>query len=106
MINFNFKVTFMAVTPEEIYRTAYLARLKIEEDKIPEYAQNLNNLLKLAASMNDVDTHNIDPMSHPLEGQVQRFRLDNVSESNQRELFLENAPLTEGGLFLVPAVIE
>jgi aspartyl-tRNA(Asn)/glutamyl-tRNA(Gln) amidotransferase subunit C len=96
----------MAVTPEEIYRTATLARLKIEETKVPEYVQNLNNLLKLAGSMNEADTASIDPMSHPLEGQKQRFRPDNITETNQRDLFLENAPQTAEGLFLVPPVIE
>jgi aspartyl-tRNA(Asn)/glutamyl-tRNA(Gln) amidotransferase subunit C len=48
---------------------------------------------------------NVQPLSNPLE-QNQRLRPDQVIESNQRNKFLQNAPLTENGLFLVPKVIE
>lgn len=96
----------MVVTPEEIYRTAHLARLEIEESKIPEYTQNLNNLLKLAESMTHINTDHIEPMSHPLEGQIQRLRPDVVTETDKRDAFQENAPETAEGLYLVPAVIE
>ena len=44
-------------------------------------------------------------MAHPLE-QVQRLRADEVTSPNQRDLYQLNAPQVEGGLYLVPKVIE
>ena len=95
----------MSLDVKEIQKIAHLARLAIEEKDIPQYAQNLSNILELVEQMSAVDTSGIEPMSHPLE-LPQRLREDTVSESNQRDLFQENAPKVERGLFLVPQVIE
>ena len=47
----------------------------------------------------------IEPMANPLDA-VQRLRPDEVTESDQRELFQAIAPATENGLYLVPKVID
>jgi aspartyl-tRNA(Asn)/glutamyl-tRNA(Gln) amidotransferase subunit C len=44
-------------------------------------------------------------MSHA-QDVTQRLREDKVTEDNQRELFQSIAPQVEGGLYLVPQVIE
>jgi aspartyl-tRNA(Asn)/glutamyl-tRNA(Gln) amidotransferase subunit C len=97
---------YMSVTKENIHRIAHLARLNIDEARIPEYAQHLNNLLDLVSQMEKVDTKNIEPMAHPLDGQQQRFREDVISEQNQRERFQKIAPEVIEGLYIVPQVIE
>ena len=55
--------------------------------------------------MKNVDTTNISPMSH---GQLvtQRLREDIVTEKNQREKLQKIAPEVNGGLYIVPQVIE
>ena len=45
-------------------------------------------------------------MAHPLTGQVQRLRADEVSSGNARDEYQRNAPQVEAGLYLVPRVIE
>jgi aspartyl-tRNA(Asn)/glutamyl-tRNA(Gln) amidotransferase subunit C len=45
-------------------------------------------------------------MSHPLDGQRQRLRPDEVSESDQHERYQANAPSVQAGLYVVPRVIE
>ncbi|MDP1940097.1 MAG: Asp-tRNA(Asn)/Glu-tRNA(Gln) amidotransferase subunit GatC, partial [Gallionella sp.] len=50
-------------------------------------------------------TTGIAPMSHA-QDLSQRLRADNVTETNQRELFQSIAPQVESGLYLVPQVIE
>ena len=96
----------MSVTKENIHRIAHLARLNIDETLIQEYTQNLNKLLDLVSQMEKVDTQTIEPMSHPLDGQQQRFREDNITEQNQREHFQKIAPEVIEGLYIVPQVIE
>jgi aspartyl-tRNA(Asn)/glutamyl-tRNA(Gln) amidotransferase subunit C len=44
-------------------------------------------------------------MAHPLD-RTQRLRVDEVTETDQHELFQQNAPRVEAGLYLVPKVIE
>ncbi len=95
----------MSLETDDVKRIAHLARLAIDEADIPGYARNLSNILDLVEQMNSVNTDAVRPMAHPMDAQ-QRLRPDVVTEVNQREKFLANAPLAEAGLFLVPKVIE
>jgi len=65
----------------------------------------LGRILQLVEEMQSVDTQGVEPVSNPLDG-IQRLREDRVTEEDQRELFLANAPESEQGLFLVPRVVE
>ncbi|WP_299180883.1 Asp-tRNA(Asn)/Glu-tRNA(Gln) amidotransferase subunit GatC [uncultured Neptuniibacter sp.] len=95
----------MSLDRSDVDKIAHLARLQIEEQDAPEYAQNLSNILELVDQMQAVDTTDVAPMAHPLDA-VQRLRSDNVTEENQREQLQSVAPAVENGLFLVPKVIE
>ena len=94
-----------ALTTAEVLKVAHLARLAIDEQAIPKYAEELSNILKLVAQMDALETGTVAPMAHPLDVK-QRLRSDVISESNQRELFQNIAPAVEAGLYLVPQVIE
>ena len=55
--------------------------------------------------MNSVDTHDIEPMSHPLNLK-QELRVDEVTEKNLRETFQENSIASEDGYYKVPKIID
>lgn len=95
----------MSISTEEVNRIAWLARLAIESDKTDGYAHDLSGILNFIEQMSAVDTAAVEPMAHPLD-QAQRLRPDVVTESDQRQLFQQNAPAVEAGLYLVPKVIE
>jgi aspartyl-tRNA(Asn)/glutamyl-tRNA(Gln) amidotransferase subunit C len=95
----------MSLTKKDVENIAHLARLAIDDNDIPGYANNLSNILELVEQMNAIDTSTVEPMAHPLDA-VQRLRKDQVTETNQREHFQKAAPKTEAGLYLVPKVIE
>ena len=95
----------MSLQKSDIEKIAHLARLSIDENAIPSYADNLSNILQLVEQMNAVDTNDITPMAHPLS-ESQRLRDDVVTETDQREHFQQIAPETANGLYLVPKVIE
>ena len=65
----------------------------------------LSGIFGLIEEMQAVDTKGIEPMSHA-QDVAQRLREDKVTETNQREAFQAIAPQVEGGLYLVPQVIE
>lgn len=95
----------MSLQEQEVDKIAHLARLAIDEKDVAEYANNLSNILGLVEQLSAVDTDNVEPMSHPLE-LSQRLREDEVTETDQREQLMKNAPMVDDGLFLVPQVIE
>ena len=95
----------MDVTEEVVRNIAELAQLQIEDDEVDHYVDSLGRILQLVEEMQSVDTQGVEPVSNPLDG-IQRLREDRVTEEDQRELFLANAPESEQGLFLVPRVVE
>ncbi len=95
----------MSLDKSDVEKIAHLARLSIQENDIPDYARDLNNILNLVEQMSAFDTQDITPMAHPLDAH-QRLRPDSVTEVDQREAFQAIAPKTEAGVYLVPQVIE
>ena len=95
----------MALTIDDVQRIAHLARIEISATEADATLVQLNNIFGMIERMSRVDTDGIEPMSHPLGG-VQRLREDRVTESDEREENLKNAPQVQDGLFLVPRVIE
>jgi len=95
----------MSLTDDQIRRIARLARLAIGEQESAEVRDRLNRVLGLIDQLQAVDTAGIEPMSHALD-LVQPLRTDVVTASDQRAAFQAGAPAVDGGLYLVPKVIE
>jgi len=95
----------MSLSDDQVRRLARLARIAIQADESATVVDRLNRVLGLIDEMLRVDTSGIDPMAHPLDA-VQRLRPDRVAEADQREDYQLVAPAVEGGLYLVPKVIE
>jgi aspartyl-tRNA(Asn)/glutamyl-tRNA(Gln) amidotransferase subunit C len=96
----------MNLTRKDVENIAHLARLAINEDELATYVSNLSKIVTFVAQLDAADTSKVEPMAHPLSGQTQRLRPDEVTEHDQRERFQKNAPKVEAGLYLVPKVIE
>ena len=96
----------MSLTRKDVEGIAHLARLSIAESELPVYAASLSKILSFVEQLNAAGVDDVEPMSHPLAGQVQRLRLDEVIDVDQRDKYQLNAPRTEAGLYLVPKVIE
>jgi aspartyl-tRNA(Asn)/glutamyl-tRNA(Gln) amidotransferase subunit C len=99
----------MPLTPDEVSRIAHLARLELSADESAAMLKQLNGFFSTVEKMRAQDTGGIEPLYTPLSAvqQVQlRLREDGVTERNEREANQRSAPALEGGLFLVPRVIE
>jgi len=95
----------MKLSRHEVESIAHLARLQITEDQVPVYVENLSRIIDFVNQLERADTDGVEPMAHPLN-MTQPLRPDEVIESDQRDLYQDNAPATEDGLYLVPRVIE
>jgi aspartyl-tRNA(Asn)/glutamyl-tRNA(Gln) amidotransferase subunit C len=96
----------MSLTRTDVEGIARLARLQITDAELPVYAETLSKILSFVEQLNAADTAAIEPMAHPLEGEVQRLRPDVVTEHDERAKFQRNAPQVASGLYIVPKVIE
>jgi aspartyl-tRNA(Asn)/glutamyl-tRNA(Gln) amidotransferase subunit C len=66
----------------------------------------LSSIVDFVAELSRAETGGVEPMAHPLDGQHQRLRTDEVTETDQREKYQANAPSVQAGLYVVPRVIE
>ena len=95
----------MSLSDDQVRHLARLARIAIRPDESAAVVERLNRVLGLIDEMRRVDTSGVDPMAHPQDAK-QRLRPDAVTEVDGRELYQSVAPAVEGGLYLVPKVIE
>ena len=96
----------MTLSRQDVEKIAHLARLSITDQEMPVYVKSLSSIVDFVAELSRVQTGDVLPMAHPLDGQQQRLRADVVSESDHREKYQANAPAVQAGLYVVPRVIE
>jgi aspartyl-tRNA(Asn)/glutamyl-tRNA(Gln) amidotransferase subunit C len=94
----------MSVSRKDVEHIAELARLKFEEKELDQFTNDLNEILTYVEKLNELDTENVEPLSHPIES-VNNFREDEVKPSIKREEALKNAPDKDEEFFKVPKVI-
>lgn len=96
----------MSLSRQDVEKIAHLARLSITEAEMPVYVSSLSSIVDFVAELSRAETDGVEPMAHPLDGQHQRLRTDEVTETDQREKYQANAPSVQAGLYVVPRVIE
>ncbi len=94
----------MAVTKQEVEKIAELARLEFNESEIEHLTKDMNQILHHMDKLNELDTLNVEPLSHPIEVK-NVFREDELKSSTKREDALKNAPDKDDEFFKVPKVI-
>ena len=96
----------MSLTRQDVEKIAHLARLSITDAEMPVYVSSLSSIVDFVAELSRVEIGSVEPMAHPLDGQRQRLRPDQVTETDHRDKYQANAPSVQAGLYVVPRVIE
>ncbi len=91
------------ITIKDVEHVAKLARLELTEEEKELYTKQLGDVLKYVDQMNEVDTSNIEPMSHAIDF-VNVMREDKVIYEQDKEQLMSNAPEEENGFFKVPRI--
>lgn len=94
----------MAVTIKDVERVAGLARLEFTETQKEMFMHQLNEILAYVEKLNQIDTTNVEPLSHVIE-LSNVFREDIVRPSFPPEAILQNGPDRTERFFKVPNVI-
>ena len=93
------------LAPQEVEKVARLSRLKLSDDDVLKFSQQLGNILGYIQQLNAVPTDGVEPMAHALP--VQNVLRDDVERpSLPRSEALQNAPRADGKFFLVPQILE
>lgn len=91
------------ITVKDVEHVAKLARLELTEEEKEKFTRQLGDVLKYVDQMNEVDTSNVEPLSHPIDF-VNVMRDDVVKYEQTKEALMQNAPEVEDGFFKVPKI--
>lgn len=94
----------MKVSKEEILHIADLAHLNLEEDKVGQYTENLEDILNFANIVNNANVDNLDVTVGTNEAK-NVFRKDEVKQFENIEGLMQNAPEQAQNMFKIPKVL-
>ncbi|MGJ8585124.1 MAG: Asp-tRNA(Asn)/Glu-tRNA(Gln) amidotransferase subunit GatC [Marinosulfonomonas sp.] len=95
----------MSIDTETAAHVAKLARIKVEQEDLPELAAAFNTIIGFVEQLNEVDVEGVEPMTSVTPMRLKR-RKDEVTDGNMQDKILANAPDAREGFFAVPKVVE
>jgi len=94
------------LSKETIDHISKLALLELSEDEKEKLAKELGDILSYFKKLEKIDTSNIEPMIHPIDGLKNVFREDEPWESLSPEEALKNAKHKKDGYFKAPRILK
>ena len=93
------------ITDETIDYVGILAKLELSKEEKEAAKKDMGRMLDYIDKLNELDTTNVEPMSHvfPVNNV---FREDVVTNGDDREQILANAPEEKDGAFMVPKTFD
>lgn len=91
---------------ETIDHVSKLALLDLAEEEKEKFSKQLNNIISYFKKLNDLDTTDIEPTTHPIDGLKNVFREDIPWKSLSNEEALKNAQHKKDGYFKAPRILK
>ena len=82
-----------------------LAKLELSQEEKETAKEDMGRMLDYIDNLNELDTDGVEPMSHVFS-MNNVFRDDVVSNGDDRENILKNAPKQKDGAFKVPRTVD
>lgn len=94
-----------SINYETIEYVGILAKLELSESEKEAAMEDMSRMLDYIDKLNELDTVGVEPMSHvfPVSNV---FREDVVTNGDERDQMLANAPDSKDGAFKVPKTVE
>lgn len=83
-----------------------LALLDISDEEKSKLANELTDILTYFKKLNNLDTENVKPMTHPIETLKNVFREDIPWKSLENDEVLKNAEHKKDGYFKAPRILK
>ncbi|MFW9901277.1 MAG: Asp-tRNA(Asn)/Glu-tRNA(Gln) amidotransferase subunit GatC [Candidatus Thorarchaeota archaeon] len=94
------------LSKETIEHISKLALLDLSEEEKATLAKEAGNILNYFKKLDNLDTSNVNPMTHPIDGLKNVFREDEPWESLSTEEALRNAKYKKDGYFKAPRILK
>lgn len=91
---------------ETIDYVSKLALLDLTDEEKEKFSKQLGDIISYFKKLNDLDTTNVKPTTHPIEGLKNVFREDIPWKSLSNEEALKNAQHKKDGYFKAPRILK
>jgi aspartyl-tRNA(Asn)/glutamyl-tRNA(Gln) amidotransferase subunit C len=93
------------ISDETIDYVGILAKLELTGEEKEHAKKDMGSMLDYIDKLNELDTTGVEPMSHvfPVNNV---FREDVITNGDDRDEILKNAPGEKQGMFKVPRTVE
>lgn len=95
----------MSIDKATVENIAKLAKLEFNDHDKEEIIKDLNRMLQFVDKLNEIDTDNIEPLTHMAE-EHNVLRDDMVKTEITQAEALKNAPQKDSDYFIVPKVLK
>tara|TARA_B100000029_G_C17373933_1_gene887191 strand:+ start:479 stop:778 length:300 start_codon:yes stop_codon:yes gene_type:complete len=93
------------ITIDEVKRIAKLAKLKISDDQLDYYADEMDKIISYFNKLSEVDTSNTEPMTHVSD--INNITSeDKIQKDNLSPEFIDDCPDTFGKFIKVPKILD
>lgn len=96
----------MSINRNEVERIAELARIRLDDDEIDAFRDDLADVLEYVEKLEELDTEDVEPTTHAIGLETEGREDDADDEGLSRDDVLANAPEREEGQFRVPKVVD
>ena len=93
------------ISDKTIDYVGILAKLELSDEEKEQAKKDMGSMLDYIDKLNELDTTGIEPMSHVFSVQ-NVFREDIVTNGDDRENILKNAPAQKDDMFMVPKTFD
>ena len=91
----------MSLSEKDVIQVAQLARIAINDEEKKHLQTELSDILNWVTMLQQANVKTVAP-----EKQTATTHTDTISEGNQQEAILKNAPKKQYGFFVVPKMVE
>ena len=92
------------IDDETIEYVGILAKLELKDEEKESARQDMQKMLDYVEKLDELDTDGVEPLSH-IFGDQNVFREDVVTNGDNKEAMLANAPKAKEGQYQVPKTI-
>ena len=93
------------IDDETMENVCILAKLSLTEEEKEKAKKDMQEMLDYVDKLDELDTSGVEPMSH-IFGDNNVFREDVVTNGDDRDNMLKNAPAEKDGTYKVPRTVE
>lgn len=101
----NVIILYMKLTKNEIIQLSELARIKLTNQEIKKYGDQISSILDYVKQLDEVDTSKVKTQSH-IKGLSNVFKSDVIDQKDEAKKIINQFPEKAGNLNKVKAVMD